>query len=67
MGHLQVREVLGTHFLDISSNICNPSCRDRKNKSLGKKAKANIYTTQVGEGAGAPEPVLSAVALILFE
>lgn len=36
MGHLWVREVLGTHFLDVSSNVYNPSYRDRKNKTLGK-------------------------------
>lgn len=36
MGHLEVREVPQTYFLDVSSNIYNPSCKDRKNKTLGK-------------------------------
>lgn len=36
MGHLGVREVPQTHFLDVSSDVYNPSCRDRKNKTLGK-------------------------------
>lgn len=50
MGHLWIREALGTHFLDVSSNVYNPSCRDRKNKSLGKGPRLRSTQCRWEEG-----------------
>lgn len=55
-GALRAREVPQTHFLVVSSNVYSPSCRDRKNKTLGKGSRPRPRSTQHGRerGPGAP-------------